>query len=246
LVATQLHGATIVSSFNAGLDGWTATNGTFDFYPGGGGGALHVTSPPEPAADAIASAKFLGDLRSCDSGALEFDLDWFQGSGDYNPTLQYVKVTIAGPQDSASYTITHPPSRVFWNRYRINLRASTWGRTQDDWRALLANVTSSRVRVDVVVGEDGYLLDDITLATPPTLTVSSSGTNAPNLSWDSRTNTMYQLQYASDVGTNEWTNLGLPVAGTGTNAVTDTVDSSRRFDRNSRYQLNDCHRIHAA
>lgn len=54
------------------------------------------------------------------------------------------------------------------------------------------------------------------------------------LCWPSRTNRTYQLQYKSAVTTNTWVNLGMPMAGTGTNiCITDAVavDQAQRIYR---------------
>ena len=50
------------------------------------------------------------------------------------------------------------------------------------------------------------------------------------LCWNSVSNAMYQVQYRSELTTNQWTNLGPPVAGNGTgNWITDPVRAPRRF-----------------
>ena len=52
------------------------------------------------------------------------------------------------------------------------------------------------------------------------------------LCWSSRTNLTYQVQYRSELTTNEWVNLGSPVPGNGgTQCVTDEVVSAQRFYR---------------
>ena len=53
-----------------------------------------------------------------------------------------------------------------------------------------------------------------------------------DICWNSKTNKSYQVQYRSDLTTNQWVNLGAPVSGTGTNTcVTDAVTSEKRFYR---------------
>jgi hypothetical protein len=50
------------------------------------------------------------------------------------------------------------------------------------------------------------------------------------LCWQSLSNKTYQVQYRSDLTTNEWVNLSAPVTGNGgTNCVTDAVGGPRRF-----------------
>jgi hypothetical protein len=49
--------------------------------------------------------------------------------------------------------------------------------------------------------------------------------------WNSVSNLLYQVQYLSDLTTNQWANLGPPVAGTGHDCVTDAVSAEKRFYR---------------
>ena len=49
--------------------------------------------------------------------------------------------------------------------------------------------------------------------------------------WNSVTNLLYQVQYKSALTANEWTNLGPPVTGTGSDCITDAVTSEQRFYR---------------
>jgi hypothetical protein len=54
------------------------------------------------------------------------------------------------------------------------------------------------------------------------------------ISWSSRSNRTYQIQYCSELTTNEWTDLGAPLAGNGaTQRVFDTVPAGqpKRFYR---------------
>ncbi len=42
--------------------------------------------------------------------------------------------------------------------------------------------------------------------------------------WNTLTNTIYQIQYRSDLTTNLWTDLGDPIQGNGTiNCITDSI-----------------------
>jgi Concanavalin A-like lectin/glucanases superfamily len=49
--------------------------------------------------------------------------------------------------------------------------------------------------------------------------------------WNSVSNLLYQVQYRSDLTTNQWANFGPPVAGTGYDCVTDAVSAETRFYR---------------
>jgi hypothetical protein len=74
---------------------------------------------------------------------------------------------------------------------------------------------------DMLFGSDGSLYlseygnDRILKITPdggPTLTVQCS---TVDVCWNSLTNYTYQVQYRSDLTTNQWVNLGQPIPGTG-------------------------------
>ena len=53
-----------------------------------------------------------------------------------------------------------------------------------------------------------------------------------NVCWHGSTNWLYQVQYSSELTSNQWLNLGMPVQGAGTNCITDPVGGTeRRFYR---------------
>ena len=50
--------------------------------------------------------------------------------------------------------------------------------------------------------------------------------------WYAMSNRTYQLQYRSELTTNQWVNLGTPLVGAGTtNCVADKIIQPRRFYR---------------
>ena len=63
---------------------------------------------------------------------------------------------------------------------------------------------------------------------PPSIQIGS----AVQLKWPTVTNQVYQVQYATTLNTNSWTNLGSPVTGNGsTNVVFDPVSDPTRIYR---------------
>ena len=62
----------------------------------------------------------------------------------------------------------------------------------------------------------------------PTLTIRVSQVE---ICWNSVTNLLYQVQYRSDLTTNQWANLGPSFPGTGHDCVTDAVSAEKRFYR---------------
>jgi hypothetical protein len=65
--------------------------------------------------------------------------------------------------------------------------------------------------------------------TKPHLTIEVSPVR---LCWDSNSNSTYQIQYRSELTTNEWADLGVPIAGNRTtNCITDAIVTPQRFYR---------------
>jgi hypothetical protein len=65
-----------------------------------------------------------------------------------------------------------------------------------------------------------------------TLESSREKPSEVRLSWNSRTNTMYQVHYSADPSAEEWNTLGDPIIGNGmTNCITDTSLAPSRFYR---------------
>ncbi|MDB4438417.1 lamin tail domain-containing protein [bacterium] len=71
-----------------------------------------------------------------------------------------------------------------------------------------------------------------TLSLPPRLSVAALSPDGIRLTWLSAPGAIYQVQF-SDSLTGTWTNVGLPLAGTGTNlsATFSTLPAQRRFFR---------------
>ena len=64
---------------------------------------------------------------------------------------------------------------------------------------------------------------------PPPISIRVSHVD---ICWSSRTNTMYQVQYRSDLTTNIWVDVGAPIVGTGlVDCVTDPIAGPQKFYR---------------
>jgi len=77
-------------------------------------------------------------------------------------------------------------------------------------------------------------LDDVTLQPVPTPSFVTHQANAGfiDLGWSAQTGLTYQVQYTSDLGSTQWTNLGGVVTAHGASAaVTDSLTNSQRFYR---------------
>lgn len=76
------------------------------------------------------------------------------------------------------------------------------------------------------------LIDNVALQSLPDDLITQISVSAVDVCWIGRTNQQYQLQFATNVVSTNWVNIGSPVAGTGTNCVTDTFNGSqKRFYR---------------
>ncbi len=82
--------------------------------------------------------------------------------------------------------------------------------------------SNATVNIDLALDNVGVLP-----VTPP-LTIAVSQVR---LCWQSQTNRLYQLQYATDLASNSWTNLGTPIPGTGNDCSEQPVGEPHRFYR---------------
>lgn len=63
---------------------------------------------------------------------------------------------------------------------------------------------------------------------PPVLQAFTLDRTTLNLSWSASAGSSYQLQYNTDLGQTNWTNLGSPITAV---AATDSMTNSQRFYR---------------
>ncbi len=79
-------------------------------------------------------------------------------------------------------------------------------------------------------GNGNFVLSEFGMSISPDALTSTLEVSQVRLCWNSQSNTMYQVQFRSDVTTNLWTNLGASIVGNGTdNCITDEVVGPRRF-----------------
>jgi len=97
--------------------------------------------------------------------------------------------------------------------------------TAQDFRAEFANLSGQFGPGPRIVELDGF-----SQSKGPRLSLAVS---CIDLCWDTISNKTYQVQYKSNLTTNEWTNLGSPVVSTNLNTcITDSVrGQERRFYR---------------
>jgi hypothetical protein len=162
--ARPASGLTIQSSFDAGLEGWTAAAVALSWQSAGGnpGGYLRGDDQANTSY-LIAPAAFLGDLSSFDGGSMAFDhiaidLDGFPIAGAGG------EVTIFSGAESATADLLTPSP--IWQTGSVLLTAAAWGVSQTTWTGILANVTGIHIVIDSTlgVGTDGF--DNFTMVTP--------------------------------------------------------------------------------
>jgi len=82
-------------------------------------------------------------------------------------------------------------------------------------------------------GIDTGGIDNVVLESPDNSDLLANiHCSAVEICWAGRTNQMYQVRYRTNVSGTNWFDLGTPLAGTGTNCVTDVITGiERRFYR---------------
>jgi hypothetical protein len=157
-------GLTIQSTFDSGLEGWTAFAIGTSWQSSGGNPGGYLRGDDQPNASyLIAPAAFLGNLSAFDGGQLSFDhiaidLDNMPIAGAGG------EVTIFSGAQSATADLLTP--LLTWQTGSVPLTAAAWGVSQATWTGILANVTGIHVVIDstVGVGTDGF--DNFTMVTP--------------------------------------------------------------------------------
>jgi len=166
--ASAAHAA-IESTFDADLDGWTKINDvTISHVATGGnpGGYVRLDDAATGQLFAVrAPAKFLGDLSAANGQTLSFDaIVLFQQRND--PLSGFGVVKISSSTDSASLDLGDIPAAT-WTGYSTPLDAATWGKTEADWNALLADVTEIRVELEAINGDEAVGFDNFRIVPEP-------------------------------------------------------------------------------
>ncbi|MCI0536923.1 MAG: hypothetical protein L0Z50_17045 [Verrucomicrobiales bacterium] len=107
-----------------------------------------------------------------------------------------------------------------------------------DSQPVILSVTNAGIHSILVSELDTVAYDDLrfSLPTPPTPAHPVEvgiALACVQVSWSSRINQQYQVQYSSALTSNSWVNLGMPVAGNGTTntLIDDVLGQARRFYR---------------
>jgi hypothetical protein len=168
--------ASVSSTFDTDLDGWTANNTAAVHTPAGGnpGGFLFIDNPESTISEVLAPAKFLGDKSSFNGGTLSFDGNLLtQDAGDFAAygTLTFFSSSIGTA--STDIVPSQPPVGQ-WVTYTADLTNTTFGITPGDWAAILADLDELRITLEGVFGGetngfDNFKIDDGQVIPPPVI-----------------------------------------------------------------------------
>jgi hypothetical protein len=171
-LGAALQAATVSSTFEAGLDGWTADGAVLAAAdrrgPGGeGDGYMLVIDNAGGAGTLFAPRAYLGDLGLFDGGLLSIDFVERAKAGSAGYVRNYGVVTLRSGARRVSADLIPTDPRPFWQSAALDFTAATFGATQTDWAALLSAVSSFEIFADSwgnISEVNG--LDNITLRAP--------------------------------------------------------------------------------
>ena len=183
-LSRPVDAASIVSSFDTNLEGWTTNDsGTFVQQAAGGnpGGFLFLDNSDLVIAQIIAPASFLGDLSGYIGGTFSFDGSLRGDGGQFfdGPAgipggvfLDYGIIQIIGPTITAQVDLLPGGATAplgSWQTYSVGLNAAAWGLSSGDFATLMQNVTGIRITIEGLWGAEQEGIDNIRLqsATAP-------------------------------------------------------------------------------
>lgn len=144
------------STFDTDLDGWTTDSPLMTWVAAGGnpGGYAQFNDAAPAGGFFIAPAKFLGDWSSLNStGAISYDQKVFRTGGFVGRGER--SIIISGPGGEARWFGPLAPATCpadpacDWNTFSAPLMEAAWSLTSGTWGALLTDVTSFRILMDL-------------------------------------------------------------------------------------------------
>jgi hypothetical protein len=163
------NAATIISTFDSDLEGWTkGPEGAFNYISTGGNpGGYALYSVVGAPSNIIAPDAFLGNLSAYDGGTFSWDgVATDEGSGSVPGSYAYGKVTVTGTAGSATSALipsADRPTLAGWSSYSHDFTAADFGKTEGEWDAILANVTSITLGGNAYGGSENLGYDNIAL-----------------------------------------------------------------------------------
>jgi len=176
--------ADVGSTFDSGKDGWSIFGDASLFWDSSGGnpgGRLRMEEQPAGSLFGLsAPGKFLGDQSAMEDGSLSYDFLRISGTGSKLSTWGYVTITGTNA-DSALIDLGNPPETAgVWTHWSTNLTAATWGKSESQWSAILADVASITVRTEMITGDESSAFDNFQLTAaaipvPPAVVLAAIG-----------------------------------------------------------------------
>ena len=154
ILASHATAASIESTFDADLEGWTTSVGgdlAFVSTGGNGGGFLQQTDLDLSDMFVSAPAKFLGDLSSFLNGTLSFDARQVSGNGEKYAPFGFVTIFNGGNAISADIAGPEAPA-IDWTTFTVTLDAASFGTTSAAVADVLSNVTMMMVQLESQIG----------------------------------------------------------------------------------------------
>lgn len=142
----------LFEDFSGGLNGWSSVGGSFgvnaDGGPAGVGDAYMFTQ--DTSDDAMAATfgtGWSGNLSDYNNGTLSFD---FFHEELVQPTLisSFGRITVTGSAGSAMADAYSGDPLTTWTSAALGFDASTFGQTEEQWAAILNDVTSISIRLE--------------------------------------------------------------------------------------------------
>jgi hypothetical protein len=137
LFSSMLGASTIISTFDADLDGWTTNpQGTIAFDAGGflletdasSGGNMHVSAP----------GKFLGDLTDADN----FSVDIKSLATPITIRAAFATLTFSNSTAGSFISVDLGDPSTVWTHYATPLNAAAFGVNASAYSSVMSNVTS--------------------------------------------------------------------------------------------------------
>jgi hypothetical protein len=162
--------------FETDLEGW-------EVCPGPPEQLAWESSDGEPGGYArFEDASPIGDYARAPAGYLG-DWSWMDGVGflhwehrifrlGYNPTIADYRAVIAGPGGRAAFTMPGPPGTTDWQSVTAHIYEGAWSVEAGDWSAILAQVDTLLIRIEMVgnsgAGTEADIdgLDNVVLGAP--------------------------------------------------------------------------------
>jgi hypothetical protein len=173
-ISAQANAAVLSSTFDTDDEGWTANpgEGSLTYFATGGnpGGHIQITdigggSVPF-GSGVFVGPKFLGDLTAFDGGTISLDMATFAGGGGTFASFGAIQLSGGGDVAILDIAVVAPQFEV-WETFSGSFNAASWGKSQDEWLAILSDVTSIGSPTDAFDGADTIGIDNFTIAAVP-------------------------------------------------------------------------------